>query len=536
MKYTERDFTRLLTELNQIGVALSAEQDHDRLLEYIIVTAMQITAADGGTLYLKEEDTLRFAILYNNSLGEHQGGTSGRELNLYPIRLYDDDGNPNEQTVAACAVLHGKTINIPDAYLSDEFDFSGTRRIDEKRNYRSTSFLTVPMTNHENEVIGVLQLINATDPETGEVIPFQDIEQKMVESLASQAAVSITKQDLMAAQKNLFDAFIQLIANAIDEKSPYTAGHCRRVPVITRMLADAACEIDQGALREFSMTEEEKYELDVAAWLHDCGKITTPEFVVDKATKLETIFDRIQLVDERFSLRKQDCLIQGLLRKAGIDDIDALLREDPELRERLDRLDEQRELVRQCNVGGESLREGDEDELREIAGQSWSEEGGERRLLEQDELENLLIGRGTLNMRERQIINNHVSVTIKMLESLPYPKHLRRVPEYAGGHHEKMDGTGYPNGLRGPQMSLPARMLAIADVFEALTASDRPYKKSMSLSTSLDILKRMSEEGHIDPDLYEVFVRGKVYLKYAEKFLSPEQIDDIDESRLLPDS
>ena len=528
MEFTRTKLLKLLDELNVIGIALSAEKDHQRLLEMILIRAKDITNADGGTLYIRTEDNrLRFEIMHTNTLKIHMGGTSGEEIQFYPVYLYREDGSPNLNNVAACAVLERKTINTPDAYEDTEFDFSGTRNFDKKTGYRSKSFLTVPMVNHENNIIGVLQLINAIDADTGEVIPFSDVSQQLVESLASQAAVTITNRSLLDAQKELFDALIKLIANAIDEKSPYTAGHCRRVPVLTNLIANAACKVSYGPLAEFNMSDEEKYELDVAAWLHDCGKITTPEYVVDKGTKLETIFDRIELVDTRFEVLKRDVVIESLRKK--LESLGHASHEDDELQQKLDKLDQDRDFIRLCNIGGESISDDDIKRVEEISKMQWQNTAGNQEyFLTDEEKQNLNIGRGTLSYREREIINNHVSVTIKMLESLPYPKHLQRVPEYAGGHHEKMDGTGYPNQLKKEDMSIPARMLAIADVFEALTAKDRPYKEAMTLSKALTILGRMKLDNHVDPDLFDVFMWEKLYLKYAEEHLEPEQIDDVD--------
>jgi HD-GYP domain-containing protein (c-di-GMP phosphodiesterase class II) len=533
MAQTEKDFSALLRELNKIGIALSAEKDHNRLLELILVKAMELTHADGGTLYSRTDDNhLKFEILHNRSLDIHKGGTSGEEITFYPISLYDDEGNPNDHMVAACAVTRAKTVNIPDAYASEEFDFSGTRSFDSKMGYRSISFLTVPMTNHENDIIGVLQLINAIDKEKNKSIPFSFLDQQLVESLASQAAVTITNKNLIDAQKNLFDSFIQLIADAIDEKSPYTAGHCRRVPVLTNMLALAVNNIDKGPLKDFKLSDDEIYELDVAAWLHDCGKITTPEYVVDKGTKLETIFDRINLVDMAFEVLKRDAVIESLkssLRNIkNSDDIEQDLSKNQILQNNLATLTKERDDIRKYNIGGESISEEDIKRIEEIGKRTYvNPEGKTVNLLGEEEKQNLEIGRGTLSIREREIINNHVSVTIKMLESLPYPKHLTRVPEFAGGHHEKMDGTGYPNKLTKQQMSIQARMIAIADVFEALTASDRPYKKAMPLSQSLKILGKMKLDNHVDADLFDVFINEKIYLQYAEKYLNKDKIDEV---------
>jgi len=532
MPITKIDFSALLKEITDIGTALSAEKDHNRLLEMILVKAKQLTRADGGSLYIRTDDNkLKFEIILTDSLGIHMGGTSGRPIDFSPVSLYDDQGGPNHHMVAAWAAVSNKTVNIEDAYASEEFDFSGTRSFDSKTGYRSRSFLTVPMTNHENELIGVLQLINAVDPESAEVTVFSELDQQLVESLASQAAVTITNRHLIDAQKKLFDSFIQLIAGAIDEKSPYTGGHCRRVPVITTMLADAASDITIGPLQDFRMTQEEKYELEVAAWLHDCGKITTPEYVVDKGTKLETIFDRIHLVDTRFEIIRRDAIIDALKRRlqqtGSADGFEP--EQDEQLQQQLAEIDADREYIGKCNIGGEYISAEQIARINGIAARSWfSASGKQESLLLDEEAQNLQIGRGTLSVREREIINNHVSVSIKMLESLPYPKHLKRVPEYAGGHHEKMDGTGYPNGLTRDKMSIPARMVAIADVFEALTASDRPYKKAMSLTQSLTILGRMKLEGHIDPDLFDVFMHEKIYLKYAREYLDPAQIEEID--------
>lgn len=537
MDASSPDLLKLLQELNAIGIALSAEQDHNCLLEMILMRAKEITHADGGTLYSRtEDDHLKFEIMLTESLGITMGGTSGEPIPYAPLPLYDEEGRPNNQMVAACAALSGKTINIPDAYVNEEFDFSGTRKFDEQTGYRSKSFLTVPMTNHENDIIGVLQLLNARDPKTGDVKTFSKLHQQLVESLASQAAVTITNKSLIDAQRKLFDSLIQLIANAIDEKSPYTAGHCRRVPVLVEMLADAACRMNVGPLKNFDLTDDERYELSVAAWLHDCGKITTPEYVVDKPTKLSTPFDRIDLVETRLEVLKRDAEITALRRKlseAEGDKAKADLSDDEEYQALLKQLDEDFAFLRRCNVGGESMLDEDRERVTQIGQYRWANSNGDEiTFLNDDEIYNLHIGRGTLTEEEREIINNHVVVTIKMLEALPYPKHLRRVPEYAGGHHERMDGTGYPNRLTRDDMSIPARMVAIADVFEALTARDRPYKSAMSLSEALVIMGRMKQSHHIDADLFDVFVRERVYARYAEQYLEPREIDDVDLNKI----
>ncbi|HSI96328.1 MAG: HD-GYP domain-containing protein [Methylophilaceae bacterium] len=526
-----------LERLNAIGIALSAERDAARLLEMILLGAKEITGADGGTLYTVTDDhKLRFEIMRTDSLDIALGGTTGKEIPFAPLPLYDEDGKPNNNMVAAYSVLHDCTVNIEDAYEVEGFDFSGTRKFDEKTGYRSKSFLTIPMKNHENEIIGVLQLLNALEEGSDDIIAFSAENQQLAESLASQAAVALTNHNLIEGLKQLFESFIELIAEAIDEKSPYTGGHCRRVPELSMLLAKAADASQDGPLRDFSMNDKELYEMRIASWLHDCGKVTTPEYVVDKATKLSTIFDRIELVDQRFELLKKQNEVDMLRRQleaARSGDAALLATLASEFQSLQQKLDEDREFLQNANVGGEFMTPEHQARVHSIAAYPFFDPDGQQvPFLSENEVYNLNIARGTLTAEEREIINNHIVVTINMLESLPYPKDLQRVPEYAGGHHERMDGKGYPRGLTREQMSIPARIMGIADIFEALTARDRPYKKAKTLSESLFILGKMKQDNHVDPDLFDIFIRQKVYLEYARQFLEPEQIDAVDESKI----
>jgi HD-GYP domain-containing protein (c-di-GMP phosphodiesterase class II) len=530
------DLLRRLEELNEIGISLSRERDTSRLLEAILVAAKKITNADGGTLYRvdSEKKLVHFEILRTDSLGIAMGGTTGVEIPFYPVRLYDQAGNPNNSMVVAYSVLHDETVNIADAYSAEGFDFSGTQSFDRKTGYRSKSFLTVPMKNHENEIIGVLQLINAKG--AGEITTFSEADQHLAESLASQAAVALTNRQLINQLEDLFESFINLINAAIDDKSPYTGGHCQRVPTLTMMLAEAVNETSEGPLAGFRMTDSDRYELKIAGLLHDCGKVTTPVHVVDKATKLQTIFDRIGLIDTRFEIIKRDAEIELMKAKLSApgNPNGEWQQAERKYQVRLRQINEDREFLRFANIGSEAMSEQDQERVRQIARTyRWRDgSGNEADFLTADELKNLVIRSGTLTAEERQIINHHIEVTIKMLESLPWPRHLRNVPEYAGGHHERMDGKGYPRGLTREQMSVQARVMGIADIFEALTAKDRPYKKGKTLSESLHILGKFRENGHIDPDLFDVFIRKRVYLKYAQQYLDPEQIDTVDEARI----
>ena len=525
-----------LKELNEIGIALSRQRDTNSLMETILEAAKRITNADAGTLYLHEQEqrVLRFEILRNDTLNTAMGGTGGVPISFYPVQLYDEDGNPNHAMVVSHSALSGETVNIPDAYMAKGFDFSGTKKFDAKTGYRSKSFLTVPMRNHENEVIGVLQLINAQDRESGAIVPFSSDDQQLLESLSSQAAIALTNRHLIEQLEGLFEAFIQLINNAIDDKSPYTGGHCARVPELTMMLAEAVNRTTQGPFKDFMMTGKDRRELRIAGLLHDCGKITTPVHVVDKATKLHTLFDRIQLVDTRFEVIKRDAEI-AMLREVAAAGSDVQHAETARQNHaaRVTQLDQDREFLRHCNVGSEAMSGEAQQRVRRIAEYRWRDADGKAcNFLSADEVENLTIRAGTLTAAEREIINHHIEVTIKMLESLPWPSHLKNVAEYAGGHHERMDGKGYPRGLTRDQMSVQARVMGIADIFEALTAKDRPYKKGKTLTESLTILGKFKLGGHIDPDLFDVFIREKVYLDYARQFLAPEQIDEVDLSRI----
>ena len=515
----------LMQQLLKISSALSSEKDIDQLLENILQAALQITNADAGTLYRVADDhSLKFEILHTQSKGVHLGGKSGRAITIPNLPLFMKSGEPDLGRVACYAVHKEQTVNIPDAYNAEGFDFTGTHKFDAANNYRSVSFLTVPMKNHESEIIGVLQLINATDPETGKTIPFSAEGQEIVEALSSQAAVALTNRMLILHLEELFESFIGLINHAIDDKSPYTGGHCNRVPDLTLMLADAVNRCKAGPLADFTMYEADRQELKIAGLLHDCGKITTPVHVVDKATKLEKIFDRIALIEIRAEVVLRDIKLALAQQKISSD----------EAEQQRQQLIEDFNFLSHCNIGGEFMKDPDVQRVRDIATRYvWEDASGNSHpFLSDEEITNLTIRAGTLNDAERQIINHHIDLTISMLEKLPWPKHLKNVTEYAGGHHEKMDGKGYPKGLTREQMSVPARCMGIADIFEALTAKDRPYKKGKTLSESLEILGKMKLGQHVDPDLFDIFIWEKVYEEYAHKFMDESQIDVVDVSKI----
>jgi len=519
----------IMQDQQALLITLSGEPNTSQLLLRILQEAQNITHADGGTLYLLRDQNgparLDFTLMHNHSLGIALGGED-TPIQAPPIELYLPDGTANHHHVASYAALTKEVVSIDNAYTNTEFDFSGTKAFDEEKNYRTTSLLALPLLNHAHEVIGVLQLVNAKDPHTGETVPFSSSTAPLIRALARYAAIALNNQLLVEEHKNLLDAFIKAIATAIDAKSSHTSGHCQRVPLLTELIAKAACE-DEDTFADFQLDADGWYELQVAAWLHDCGKLATPNSVLDKSTKLHCLNDRIHNVESRFAALRQQCEAdywQAMAQNPAQENAHQQQRQA-----RLEQLEEDLAFLQAANQGGEFMRSEHQARVCSIAQQHWYDHQGKRQpLLSEDEVENLCIARGTLTQAERDIINDHMRVTIEMLESLPFPRKLRRVPEYAGGHHEKMDGSGFPRGLTREQMSIPARMMAIADIFEALTAQDRPYKEPMKISQALSILQKMRDSNHIDPDIYRLFLEQRVWEIYARQTLTAEQLDVVD--------
>ncbi len=552
-----------------IGAALAAEQHFERLLDRVLAETLALAQADAGLLLLVSDDEHE---LQPAAVRLRREDDPVAVTQLAALSLTDPAPHPLVQAAQAAAPqVHALVANEPLAdYLTPL-----TAALAE----HPSQLIIVPLRNRQQELVGALALLIAENAKLAkrgvspELLAF-------IAALSGTSAVSIENQRLLHAQKNLFEAFIRLLADAIDAKSPYTGGHCARVPELTKLLAQAACAARGGPFRDFTLSEAEWEELHIACWLHDCGKITTPEYVVDKATKLETIYDRIHEVRMRFEVLKRDAETNYWRQVADGGDREALR---AELEAQWQTLDEEFAFIARCNQGGEFMSPEQIARVKRIADRTWrrtlddriglSHEEQSRKertparplpaleplladkpehrferspqdrmepnnpwgfqldmpelLYDRGELHNLCVGRGTLTREERYKINEHIVQTIIMLSRLPFPKPLRRVPEIAGGHHEKMDGAGYPKRLRRDQMSLLARMMAIADIFEALTAVDRPYKLGKTLSEALRIMARMCEEGHIDPELFALFLRAGVYHRYAEGFLRPEQIDAV---------
>jgi len=550
---------RTIRRFLEITAAVAAEEDFDRLLPMLLGETLAAADADAGVLYLASETVLTPVAARRDDGTDLMAGLAPRSI---------AQAGPLMSASLQDAAAHAAELQAADlSGLGETFAALGARQ-----------GIAVPLLNRRQQLVGMMLLLRRT--------PIEGAQLSFVKALSGSAAGSLETRELIKAQKDLFEAFIQMIAGAIDAKSPYTGGHCARVPELTKMLARAACAETSGPFRDFQLSEDQWEEVHVAAWLHDCGKVTTPEYVVDKATKLETIYDRIHEVRMRFEVLKRDAEIT-CMKSIAAGEPEAAARD--RLAAELKQLDDDFVFVAICNEGGEFMAPEKVARLKAIAQRTWTrtlddrigiaheektrkervpapvlpvvealladktEHLFERRpqdhipednkwgfrvqtpelLYNRGELYNLGVARGTLSEEERYKINEHMIQTITMLEQLPFPKHLRNVPEIAGGHHEKMDGTGYPKRLKKDDMSPVARMMAIADIFEALTAADRPYKKGKTLSEAIKIMSFMKKDKHVDPELFDLFLRSGVYRQYAGRFMNPEQIDEVNITQYL---
>ena len=553
---TMGDMKQTIRRFLAISEAVASEENFDRLLPMLLSETIGAASAQAGVLYLVDVDTLNpvSALLHDGLEIPAALKTISVDSGESVIRRAVQDNAPRTGVMEAAEAAVLGLDSLPDA--------AALKHV-----------VAVPLLNRARELVGCIFLLRDT--------PFDSAQVSFIKALSGSAASSLETRELIKSQKELFEAFIKLIAGAIDSKSPYTGGHCERVPELTKMLARAACDQQAGPYKDFSLDDRDWEAVHVAAWLHDCGKITTPEHVVDKSTKLETIYDRIHEIRMRFEVLKRDAEIACLRAIAAGEDAIAA---HASLAVELVQLDDDFKFVGACNEGGEFMAPEKVERLRAISARTWtrtlddrigisSEEFARKSVIpvaplpaseavlsdkpehlferlprnrvpednpwgfrmpvpellyNRGELHNLSIARGTLTDEDRYKINEHIVQTVIMLSNLPFPKHMRQVPEIAGGHHEKMDGTGSPKRLERDQMSPVARMMAIADVFEALTAVDRPYKKGKTLSEAVRIMSFMKKDRHIDPDLFDLFLRSGVYLDYARRFMRPEQIDAVD--------
>lgn len=500
---------RVVSKMTEIGTALSSEKDFPKLLEMIVSHARTITNADAGTLYLVEDNQLHFAVIQNKSLGIQMGGRS--KVPYPPVAI-------SESNVSGYVALMGGTLNIPDVYTVDIFDFTGPKKFDVSTGYRSKSMLVLPLKNHESEVVGVLQLLNAMSPETGEVIAFSREAESLAESIASQAAVAITNTLLANDMEKLFDAFVEVMATAIDEKSPVTGGHIRRMTDLTLTIANEINKLDEGPLKGIYFNEKQMHQLRIAALMHDIGKVTTPTEIMEKGKKLEAIIDRVHLVRLRIRYAAKLVMLEGHKRKLYLVENGATQAEiyalDKEMKQKTMEFDDIIAFVGKCNEPGEFLADDKLARLKVISKMTYEEDGEKYPLLTESEIENLSIRKGSITEKERKKMQDHAIVTVRMLKKIPFPKNLKDVPRFAGAHHEQLNGKGYPLGLKGDEIPFEGRLLAVADIAEALTATDRPYKKAMPLEMVYKILRSMAGNGELDPCLVELFIEKNIYGQY----------------------
>lgn len=502
-----------LEEIMKINLALTSQHNKDKLLEDILTLTRKLTNADAGTLYIKSEDekNLKFNVIQNDSLNIKMGGTN-KLPNWNDLPIYLEDGSLNNKMVAVVCANEKRIINISNVYKTTKYKFEGTKEFDKKTKYFSKSMLVIPLINHENEVIGVLQLINKI--KNKEIISFDRFDEKVIISLASQAAMALTNMQLIKSLEDFINAFVTTIAKAIDTKSPYTSDHIQKVEKIALLLAEAINE-DTSIYKDIKYTENDYKQIALAAWMHDIGKISMPEHIIDKATKLEKIFDRIDLIEQRFELIKKNKEIEylkNLISKKSFEN---------EIKE----LNQNIEFIKRINLGGEFMLDEDILKLKNLSFKTYINNDEELPYLTNDEVYNLSIRKGTLTKEEIQIIKNHAQLSLDMISELPFPKRYKDVLNIACNHHEKLNGSGYPRGLSEKQISLEDRIMILADIFEALTASERPYKEAMKLSIVKKILNDMSLRGELDKDLIEFFFSHNIFKKYTKEELKNEQLD-----------
>ena len=519
-----------IQRLTKIGQALSSETDLDKIFDMILEEAIEYTKADGATIYKVNDQNgqLEFEIVYNRTMQMRQGGSHGK-VDWPAIPLFDSEGKARMNHIVT-AVYHSKEcVCFDDVYEAHGYDISGTLKTDKSRNYRSKSMLTVPLKNHEDEVLGIIQMINAMD-DSGNIISFNDEHRTMLNSLASQAAIALSNRRLIETLETLLMQFMSSIAKGIERKSKYSSDHITRVAKLTDMFALKLNENQSGPLKQLKFDANELKELSMAGMMHDVGKIITPEFIMDKSTKLETIMDRISLVSQRFVTMK--VLVRYL--KASLDEDDYLFKIKNWFGESVDALkveqflDEELEFIQTVNQGGEWLPDDVIKRISALAEINFEYQGLHYYLISEDEMKNLQIRKGTLMPEEIKQMSQHVSVTWEMLSQLTFPKKYANVATYASQHHEKLNGKGYPLGLTAEQIPMQSRIIAVADIFEALTAADRPYKKAKTLSESLKIMAFCVKDGDLDKDLVEFFIDSGLYKDFADNFMDAKQIDNPD--------
>lgn len=526
---SEQQITHI-RRLTNIGKSLSSVTDLDRIFDMILEEALEFTNADGATIYRVNEDTgaLEFEIVYNHTMNMRQGGTHGK-VDWPSIPLYQEDGTPRMSHIVTAVYHNKRSLVFDDVYETKDYDISGTVNTDKRYGYRCKSMLTIPLKNHEDDVLGIIQIINAMD-KNGNITSFNEEHITMLDSLASQAAIALSNRKLIESLETLLMQFMRSIATGIERKSKYSSDHILRVARLTDCFAAKLNAAETGPYSSLHFSDNELKELSMAGMMHDVGKIVTPEFIMDKSTKLETIMDRVSIVSDRF--RHMKLFFRYLSHAMPVTELDDFIKTN--VHPDLDHtgieawLSAELEFVKRVNIGGEFLPDADLERINHLATVNFDYEGESYFLISEEEKANLQIRRGTLTQDEMKQMAAHVSVTWDMLSQLTFPKKYRNVAFYAATHHEKLNGKGYPNGIGADRLPLQSRIIAVADIFEALTSADRPYKKAKTLSESLRIMAFCVKDGDLDKDLVDFFLDSGLYLEYAQNYMGENMIDQVD--------
>ncbi|MBN1969049.1 MAG: GAF domain-containing protein [Candidatus Delongbacteria bacterium] len=482
------NYKDMVFALNEIGISLSSEKNQDVLLKKIVNSIVEFVRCDACSLFIKENDPERLIFKASRTVSLNNSSFSDTPVNL------------SSNSIAGYTAIYGEIINIKDCYnISEDYPFSFNRSYDHMSGYRTVSMISVPMRDHKGRIIGVLQIINKLDDE-GRIIEFESEFEKIAESLASQAGVAISNVTLLNSNKNLYKSLVNSFSEAIEARSPHTAGHSKRVTWISMLLAEAVSNADYGTYADTKFTKDELEELRFSAVLHDVGKISIPEKILEKSNKLTE--EEMAIIAERF-----EAIRLSILRSIGNGGSNLI--ED---------LNSDHAFLIKKSIPGKPLNDEELERIVSISRKKFKlSDGTERNYLKPLEVEKFLISRGSFTKEEYEIMKLHVVHTADILNEIPFTDELKNVREYAAKHHELLDGSGYPNGLKGDDIPLQSRIMTISDIFEALTAADRPYKKSQPIDITLRILNEEADKGRLDKDLVDIFIREEVYEKYLEK-------------------
>lgn len=519
MSSSQKDAAEHVKKLTRVGIALSTVAELDDLFTIVLDEAIAFSGADAGSIYRVSDDGrfLDFQIVCTLSRGLH---LSRADIRQWPsVALYIEDREPNLRNFVSYVYHTGQPLALADVYDQDVFDNSGTRKYDEANHYRSRSMVGIPLKNHENTVLGVIQLINAQDA-SGRIVSFTPDQVTVISSLASQAAIALSNRKLINDLEELLRQFIRVIARAIDRKSKYTGNHIARVAALTEMIASQIQE-NNALFGQITLSPAEMEELSIASWMHDLGKIVTPAEIMDKATKLEGLWDRLELVKSRFDTVEAILLMQ--LERPNLTSQQSSI-----LKSGLQQLSADREFLSSINRGDFCMTDDDIVRIDEITSRKYRAGEREYCLLTPAEADCLKIRSGTLSGDDIHKMREHALITHEMLQQLSFPRKYSRVPEYAAAHHEKLNGSGYPFHKQAAELNLQARILAMADIFESLTASDRPYKKANTLHEALVILAERVKADELDGSLLDLILDSGLYREFGRRFLRPDQLNKID--------